>query len=360
MVAEENGRASTKSQKLGKENMAVTRASLFFPPPAMVSPIRFSRHDAPQPFNSNRYSLPRKPLKITAKSEKTQLSSRKTNPRTQTQIESDDDDGGIPMEDIKIIARFKSRHNYIRVLEVSRRATDHPLAGSRLLLLDAPGNIHSISFLVKSLTDTYFDVFATLPPILPSSGPVAILGFGAGSTARLVLELYPDVIVHGWELDPSVIDVGREFFGLHKLESQYKDRLFIYIGNALTAAVKDGYSGIFVDLFSKGSLIPELQDPNTWEMVRRRLAKCGRVMVNVGGSCVEAENKRRDGKVVMEQTLAAMRTVFGDQLHVLKLGKRSSEDSTLALTGPLPDRKAWKTAIPHKALRHYVDMWAPF
>ena len=36
-------------------------------------------------------------------------------------------------------------------------------------------------------------------------------------------------------------------------------------------------------------------------------------MVNVGGNCVEAEDSRRDGKVVMEESLKAMHKVFGDQ-----------------------------------------------
>ncbi|KAJ9140276.1 hypothetical protein P3X46_030943 [Hevea brasiliensis] len=285
---------------------------------------------------------------VAAKSKQTHLS----NPHNKTQ------DNGIPIEDLKFIAKFKSRYNYIRVLEVSRKA-DHPLAGSRLLLLDAPGNIHSISFRFKLLTDTYFDVFATLPPILPP-GPVAVLGFGAGSAARLILELYPDVAVHGWELDPSVIAVGREYFGLEKLEKQHSDRLFIYIGNALTlkSNVKDGLSGILVDLFSKGSVIPELQDPNTWEELIRCLRKGGRIMVNVGGRCVEAEDKRRDGDMVMEDTLKAMHQVFGDDLFVLSLGNQK-DDSSVALTGKLPDSDAWKKVLP-KSLRFYVDMWAPF
>ncbi|CAN1837149.1 Probable polyamine aminopropyl transferase [Linum perenne] len=310
----------------------LTKASLGLRPPT----IQFPGHRRPQLS-----------LRINAKSENTFL---------------EDDGDGIPMEDVKILARFKSRYNYIRVLEVAGRA-HHPLAGSRLLLLDTPGNIHSMSyrFTNNSLTHAYYDVFATLPPILPQSGaPIALLGFGAGSTARLIMEMYPEVTLHGWELDPSVIDVGREFFGLRKLEFQHKDRLLIFIGNALTASVNGGYAGILVDLFAKGSLIPELQEPNTWEMLRRCLMKRGRVMVNVGGRCVEAEDKRRDGKVVMEATLNAMREVFGDQLHVLELGI-DSDDSTLALTGPLPDREAWKKAIPHshRELRHYVDMWAP-
>ncbi|KAE9610091.1 putative S-adenosyl-L-methionine-dependent methyltransferase [Lupinus albus] len=273
-------------------------------------------------------------------------------PKT-TQTQED----GIPIEDVKILVKFKSRHNYIRVLEVSRKA-DHPFRGSRLLLLDGPGNIHSISFLLKTLTETYFDVFATLPPILPP-GPLAILGFGAGSTARILLELYPDAVVHGWELDPSVIEVAREFFNLGKLERENKDRLFIYVGNALNASLKDGFSGIMVDLFSKGSLIPELQDPATWKKMKKCLRKGGRIMVNVGGSCVESENKYRDGKVVMEETLKAMKVVFGKKLFVLNLGNRK-DDSTLALTGDLPQPDAWKKVIKKGFLRSYVDMWKPY
>ncbi|EOA12695.1 hypothetical protein CARUB_v10027939mg [Capsella rubella] len=267
------------------------------------------------------------------------------------------DDDGVPADDVKTLAKFKSRHNFIRVIEVSRK-TNHPLAGSRLLLLDNPGNIHSISFLLKTLTDSYFDVFATLPPIIPP-GPIGILGFGAGSTARLILELYPpDFTVHGWELDPSVIDVGREFFGISKLEREHKDRIFINIGDALNASLKTGFSGILVDLFSKGSVIKELQDPKVWEDLKSRLRKRGRIMVNVGGNCVEAEDSERDGGLVMEETLKAMSHVFGDKLFVLTLG--NGNDSSVALTGDLPDLDAWKKRLPRSELRSYVDMWVPY
>lgn len=209
----------------------------------------------------------------------------------------------------------------------------------------------------RTLTDTYFDVFGTLPPILPP-GPIGVLGFGAGSAAKILLELYPQVVVHGWEIDPAVIEVGREFFGLSKLEKKHPDRLFVYIGDALKCSVRDGFSGILVDLFSEGSLISELQDPLTWEKLKKKLRKGGRIMVNVGGSCVEAEDSRRDGIFVMEESLKAMYKVFPNQLYVLNLGNRK-DDSSLALTGDFPNLIAWKKAMP-KSLRSYVDMWTPF
>ncbi|XP_019087686.1 PREDICTED: uncharacterized protein LOC104726915, partial [Camelina sativa] len=155
-------------------------------------PLHFSRRFLSLSSPSSTLNLRRKPPQ-------NPIFIRTTSHRNKTSH----DDGGIPADEVKTIAKFKSRHNYIRVIEVSRK-TNHPLAGSRLLLLDNPGNIHSISFLLKTLTDSYFDVFATLPPIIPP-GPIGILGFGAGSTARLILELYPpEFTVHGWELDPSV------------------------------------------------------------------------------------------------------------------------------------------------------------
>ncbi|KAK1433842.1 hypothetical protein QVD17_10760 [Tagetes erecta] len=278
---------------------------------------------------------------------KSQVSKSQTNKTNQD---------GIPINLVKTLAKFKSRHNFIRVLEVSRKS-DHPFAGSRLLLLDTPGNIHSISFLLKLLTGTYFDVFATFPPILPP-GPLAILGFGAGSAAKLILELYPQGVIHGWELDPAVISVGREYFGLEKLERQYPDRLFIYVGNALNASIESGFSGLLVDLFSNGCLIPELQDPETWMKMKKKLRAGGRIMVNVGGSCVEAEDSRRDGKVIMEETLKAMEMVFPGEVSVLNLGSRK-DDSSIAVTGKLPNVDLWKKDVP-KSLRFYVDMWKPF
>ena len=73
---------------------------------------------------------------------------------------------------------------------------------------------------------------------------------------------------------------------------------------------------------------------------------------------MEAEDSTRDGKVVMEDTLKAMHRVFCDKLFLLGLGNRH-EDSSLALTGDLPDLEAWKKML-HRSLSRYVDKWKPF
>ncbi|KAL2539572.1 S-adenosyl-L-methionine-dependent methyltransferase superfamily protein [Abeliophyllum distichum] len=228
--------------------------SFFYIQPVLPNLHQTAVRCPPPPIaTSRRRSLSLK-IHLSPKSHQTHTHTPNPQTTTTTTTTQYEDDDGIPIEHVKTLVKFKSRYNYIRVLEVSRRA-DHTLAGSRLLLLDAPGNIHSISYLFKSITNTYFDVFATLPPLLPP-GPLGILGFGAGSAAKLILETYSQIIIHGWELDQSVISVAREYFGLAKMEAQYPDRLFIHIGNALNASIRDGFSGILIDLFSKGVVIP--------------------------------------------------------------------------------------------------------
>lgn len=271
------------------------------------------------------------------------------------QSEFEDWERGVPVEDVKMLLKLRSKHNFVRVLEVSRRA-DHPLAGARLLLLDKPGNIHSIHFKYKILTHSYYDVFATVPPLLPH-GTLAILGMGAGTAAHLLLHFWPSIEIQGWELDPVVISVGRKYFDLLHMERAHQDKLVIHIGDALEANIPGGFSGIVVDLFSEGVPVPELQRPSTWKRLKDRLRDGGRIMVNCGGRCVEPESPSKDGHMVMQETLDALVEVFPREVFALRLGY-DKEYTSIALTGPLPDLRAWKQALP-PCLKCYVNKWVP-
>ncbi|KAF8697048.1 hypothetical protein HU200_036701 [Digitaria exilis] len=267
-------------------------------------------------------------------------------------------------DELQLVAEVRSPYNHIRVADVSPRLAGHPLAGARILLLDGPGNIHSLSFPRRAhhhcpLTATYFDAFATLPPLLPRPS-LAVLGFGAGSTARALLHFYPDLAVHGWELDPAVLAVARDFFGLAELEKDHAARLFVHVGDALQAeAPHGGFGGALVDLFANGSVLPELQEADTWRRLAGMVAPEGRMMVNCGGGCVESEEEGRDGEAVKDATLRAMATAFGEgMVSVLDV-----DESWVAMTGPPvtapAEAAAWKARLPPE-LRHFVDVWMPY
>uniref|UniRef100_A0A0E0M133 Uncharacterized protein n=1 Tax=Oryza punctata TaxID=4537 RepID=A0A0E0M133_ORYPU len=98
---------------------------------------------------------------------------------------------------------------------------------------DLGANQHPLSFprCGCPLTSTYLDILATLPPLLPSNShratSLVVLGFGPGSAARTILPFFLDIFVHGLEINPTMIFVSRDFFGLAELEEEHIARLFI-------------------------------------------------------------------------------------------------------------------------------------
>lgn len=214
------------------------------------------------------------------------------------------------------------RCNLITVLEIARDA-DHLLAGARMLLLDNPGCIHSIHYNHRVLTNSYYDVLATLDPLIPADGPIGLLGLGAGSCAHILHHFYPTRDMHGWELDPEIVNIARHFFDLSSLEAgivgevvetdtvaspakknaffvDQEDavvsvgngdigggdskprssggKLTVHVGDALgqDVMVDGGFAGLIVDLFAEGRVLPALQEPHTWQQLKEKLRPGGK------------------------------------------------------------------------------------
>uniref|UniRef100_A0A0D3DPG7 PABS domain-containing protein n=1 Tax=Brassica oleracea var. oleracea TaxID=109376 RepID=A0A0D3DPG7_BRAOL len=114
----------------------------------------------------------------------------------------------------------------------------------------------------ENWTDSYWDEFASLPPIVPD-GPIAIYGLGGGTAARLILELYPSTQLEGWEIDDILIEKAREYMELSELEklTSKGGSLRVLIDDALSLSedVSGKYAGIIVDLFADGKDLDQLQ-----------------------------------------------------------------------------------------------------
>eukprot|EP00249_Psilotum_nudum_P001241 c13613_g1_i1 orf=74-988(+) len=221
---------------------------------------------------------------------------------------------------VRQLVSVSSAHNEITILEVPKDVVS-VYSGSRLLLLDESGNIHSIYRKDSSWTGSYWDQFATLPPIVPD-GPVAIFGLGGGTAARLILDLFPSCKLEAWEIDEILVDMARMYLGLSELESPTIDgtRLKVHIGDALSssAIVDEMFAGIIVDLFAHGALLPQLQQVDTWLDLKGRLKPGGRIMINCGG--IHAEDTIENGTWIWEDggdaTLMAMFQAFDHQIIV--------------------------------------------
>ncbi|KAG9138152.1 hypothetical protein Leryth_001380, partial [Lithospermum erythrorhizon] len=137
----------------------------------------------------------------------------------------------------KVLTAIRSSFNDIVILET---------ADSRMLLLDATHNVHSIFNKGNKWTGSYWDQFVSLPPIVPK-GPIAIFGLGGGTAAHLLLEVWPMLQLDGWEIDEILVYKARDYLGLADLENQTEagGRLNVIVGDALSssATIPGGYAG---------------------------------------------------------------------------------------------------------------------
>jgi len=97
--------------------------------------------------------------------------------------------------------------------------------------------------------------FKWKPLDLPSHARVLILGFGAGSVARILLdELELDCIIDGVEHDPMIIELAKKYFEL----DSFNGKVNIHQQDALDYVFQcqQKYDLIVIDLF-KDRLVPE-------------------------------------------------------------------------------------------------------
>ncbi|KAL0448260.1 UNVERIFIED_CONTAM: hypothetical protein Slati_1382400 [Sesamum latifolium] len=287
-------------------------------------------------------------------------------------------------EDFQVVTAVKTVYNHIIILDTPK---------SRLLLLDStrisPHSLLNFLFLLFSTltshsfadadsvhsqlnkrtkwTGSYWDEFATLPPLLPQ-GPIAIFGLGGGTSAHLMLDLWPSLQLEGWEIDEILIDKSRDYLGLSDLEKHTADSgvLNIHIGDALSpdAAISGGYAGIIVDLFAEGKVLPQLEQAATWLELNDKLMPNGRLMVNcaAGEDRLTANNEvsQHDGSSIddtwkLNATIRVLCEAFPGQVNWKKMPPSAGENY-LALTGSLPDLCTWSDALPNE-LKSSVNQW---
>lgn len=197
----------------------------------------------------------------------------------------------------------------------------------------------------------------SLPPVVPL-GPVALLGLGAGTAAHLMLKFWPWLQLVGWEIDPMIVELSRQFFGMSELEKATESggSLSVHIGDALSlsATVEGGFAGIVVDLFCDGKVIPQLQEVETWLQIAKKLMPGGRIMVNCGGADVE---ESLSSSWVQNPTVKALCSAFPGQLNWKRLSENESVNY-VAMTGPLPDLDEWSASVPSE-LSTKVKQWVP-
>jgi spermidine synthase len=127
---------------------------------------------------------------------------------------------------------------------------------------------------------------------------MAIVGLAAGTLARQATEVFGDVAIDGYEIDPEIIRVGQEYFNMREpnLNPIAQD------GRLGLATSRRRYDLIAVDAYRPPYIPWHLTTREFFEVVRGRLTEDGVLAINVG----RAPNDRR----LIDGLTATLQSVF--------------------------------------------------
>ena len=181
--------------------------------------------------------------------------------------------GGIKKSNGQIF-ETESAYNYIQVLDYN---------GTHYLRLNEGQGVHSE---YNPQTLEYggpWQQFLVAPFFYADRQPVdvhriAIVGLAAGTTARQAAAVFPNVTIDGFEIDPKIVQVGRDYFGMNL------SNLNIIIGDGRWGLEKSSqkYDLICVDAYRPPYIPPHLTTQEFFQIAVDHLNPDGALAINVG------------------------------------------------------------------------------
>ncbi|MFN7037134.1 MAG: spermidine synthase, partial [Bellilinea sp.] len=109
---------------------------------------------------------------------------------------------------------------------------------------------------------------------------MAIVGLAAGTTARQAGSVFPNLTIDGIEIDPEIVEVGRQYFGM---DLPYLN-VIIQDGRWGLAHSRQKYQVISVDAYRPPYIPWHMTTLEFFQLVRDRLTDDGVMVINVGRS----------------------------------------------------------------------------
>lgn len=123
-----------------------------------------------------------------------------------------------------------------------------------------------------------YDLFA-VPVAASGAERGLLLGLGAGTIPRIHEILNPEFRIIGVELDPKIVEIGKEFFGLDDLKNIKEIK--VADARPFLAQSTDTYDVIEMDIFRETEIPFYLVSKEFFEITKSRLAPGGIFMMNI-------------------------------------------------------------------------------
>jgi spermidine synthase len=181
--------------------------------------------------------------------------------------------GGIKRTNGQIF-ETESAYNYIQVLEGN---------GTRYLRLNEGQGVHSEYNPTTLVYGGPWQQFLVAPFFYKARRPeeitrIAIVGLAAGTTARQAAAVFPNVTIDGIEIDPKIVQVGQEYFGMNL------SNLNIIVGDGRWGLERSTqkYDLICVDAYRPPYIPPHLTTQEFFQIAADHLDQNGALAINVG------------------------------------------------------------------------------
>lgn len=192
------------------------------------------------------------------------------------------------------IFETESPYNYIQVQEIN---------GYRILRLNEGQGQHSMWHPTEYDFHGPWEQFIAAPFFNPNFTPqdvkrMAIVGLAAGTSARQATLVFGDIPIDGYEIDPEIIRVGQEYFGMTEsnLHAIAED------GRIGLRRSRERYTLIVIDAYRPPYIPPHLTTQEFFQLAYDRLDENGALALNVG----RAPNDRR----LIDGLVGTIRSVF--------------------------------------------------
>lgn len=187
----------------------------------------------------------------------------------------------------KGVISLDSQYNHIRIIETYYRDLQNPI---RVLSLDNKWD-SAIYLNSDKLIFDYTNFYLLTKDFNPAAKKVLMIGGGAYTVPKVLVENNPDMELDVVEIDPKLLDVAKEYFKFTKnsrLKIYHEDgRTFL---NRETKNIADfkKYDAILIDAFKSYSIPFHLTTVESIKMISELLSDEGVVIVNII-SAIEGE-----------------------------------------------------------------------
>lgn len=191
----------------------------------------------------------------------------------------------------------ESPYNYIQVLDEN---------GLRLLTVNEGQAYQSVYYPGATLLGGYWDLFLVAPYLTTTAPPRNLLavGLAAGTVTKQFAKLYPNIRMDGIELDPELVQIGREWFDMHE------PNLNVIIGDGRAALLGSPtrYDIIVLDAYRQPYIPFHLATVEYFDLLKQHLSERGVLAIN-------AARTHTDTRLV-DALAATLRQVFPTVLEM--------------------------------------------